>query len=75
LTDNYYRAFGGQTIQYLLDDRRVFDAGDDLDVTAAAVADLDVDIEYAFQALRLPILAISKGLFHALSQSVKWLQV
>jgi hypothetical protein len=30
----------------LLDDQRIFDAGDDLDAAAAAVAGLDVDVAY-----------------------------
>ena len=35
-----------------LDDSRIFNASDDLDVTAAAVAGLDVDVEDSFKALR-----------------------
>lgn len=35
----------------LLDHHRIFNAGDDLDGVAAAVADLDVDVENALQAL------------------------
>jgi hypothetical protein len=36
----------------LLDHHRIFDAGNDLDVTAAALAGLDVNVEDTFQALR-----------------------
>jgi hypothetical protein len=44
----------------------IFDASDDLDVAAAALAGLDVDVENTLQALRsghggAPILAITKG--------------
>jgi hypothetical protein len=35
----------------LLNHYRIFNAGDDLDTAAAAVAGLDVDVEYAFQIL------------------------
>ncbi len=45
----------------LLDDQRIFDAGDDLDGTAAAVADSDVDIEYALQALSLRLMAARRS--------------
>jgi len=36
---------------------RIFDASDDLDGTAAAFADLDVDVEHPLQALRLRLMA------------------
>jgi hypothetical protein len=36
----------------LVDHRRVFDPGGDLDLTASGLADLDVGVEYALEALR-----------------------
>ena len=38
----------------LPDHDRIFNARNDLDVTATAAADLDVDVEHPLQALRLP---------------------
>jgi hypothetical protein len=35
----------------LVDHHRIFDAGDDLDGTAATLADVGVDVENALQAL------------------------
>jgi len=40
-----------QVIEYLVDDRRVFDTGDDADITTAFAAGFDIDVEYAFQSL------------------------
>jgi hypothetical protein len=45
----------------LLDQHRSFDAGDDLDGAAAAVAGLDVDVEYALQALRLRLMVARRS--------------
>jgi len=41
-----------QVIEDLLDQHRVFDAGNDLDGAAAFTTGLDVDIEYTLQSLR-----------------------
>jgi len=38
--------FALEVSEDLLDHRRIFDAGDDLDVTAAVLAGLDVDVTY-----------------------------
>jgi hypothetical protein len=38
--------FAFEVSEDLLDHRRFFDAGDDLDVTAAVLAGLDVDVTY-----------------------------
>ena len=43
--------FSVQVGEDLLDHDRVFDTSNDLDVAAAAFADLDVDVENALQAL------------------------
>jgi hypothetical protein len=58
--------------QNLLNHQRIFDAGDDLDVVAAGLAGLDVDVEYALEALRLRLMAarrsageVSSGAFDA----------
>jgi len=40
-----------QVGEYLVDHRRVFDAGDDADITTAFAAGFDIDIEYTFQSL------------------------
>ena len=50
--------FALKVLEYLLDYHRIFDAGDDLDVTAAVLAGLDVDVENALQALRLRLIAM-----------------
>ena len=38
--------------EYLPDDVRIFDAGDDLHGSAAGLASLDIDVEHALEALR-----------------------
>ena len=43
--------------QDLLNHLRVFDAGGDLDAAAAGLAGLEVDIEYALEALGLRLIA------------------
>ena len=45
-------AFALEVREDLLNHDRSFDAGDELDAAAAAVAGFDVDLEYALQALR-----------------------
>ena len=37
-------------VEDALDDGGVFDAGDDPEVGAASIADIEVDVEHAFQA-------------------------
>lgn len=37
--------------EYFVDHRRVFDSGDDADISTAFAEGRDVDIEYAFQSL------------------------
>ena len=39
----------------------IFDAGDDLDVPAAVLAGLDVDVENALQTLRLRLIAARRS--------------
>ena len=48
-----------QVGEYLLDHRRVFDAGDDADITAAFTARFNVDVESALQSLR-PLVRMSR---------------
>ena len=50
-----------QVVEDLLDDQRIFDAGDDLDGAAAALAGLDVDVEHTLQALRLRLMAARRS--------------
>ena len=45
----------------LLNHHRVFDAGDDLDAAAAALAALDVDVEHPLQALSLRLIAARRS--------------
>ena len=45
-------AFALEVREDLLNHERIFDAGDDLNAAATAVAGFDVDLEYALQALR-----------------------
>jgi len=45
----------------LLNHHRSFDTGDDLDGAAAAVAGLDVDVEYSFQTRRLRLMATRRS--------------
>jgi hypothetical protein len=42
---------GAQVGEYFPDHRRVFDTGDDPDITTAFAAGFDIDIEHAFQSL------------------------
>jgi hypothetical protein len=44
--------FAAQVSKDLLNHHRIFDAGNHPDVATAALADLDVDVEDPFQALR-----------------------
>ena len=53
--------FALEVPEYLLDYHRIFDAGDDLDGTAAVRAGLDVDVENALQALRLRLIAARRS--------------
>ena len=53
--------FALEVSEDLLDHRRFFDAGDDLDVTAAVLAGLDVDVENALQTLRLRLIAARRS--------------
>jgi hypothetical protein len=41
-----------QVSKYLVDHRRVFDAGNDADITAAFTASFNVDVEYTLESLR-----------------------
>ena len=45
----WIQSFSAQVCQYLLDHRRVFDAGDDFPATAADAARFDVDINTRFK--------------------------
>jgi hypothetical protein len=45
----------------LLDHHRIVDAGDDLNLAAAALAGLDVDIEHPLQASRLKLMAARRS--------------
>jgi hypothetical protein len=47
--------------QDLLNHHRVFDAGGDLDAAAAGLAALDVDVEYALEALSLRLIAARRS--------------
>jgi len=38
-------------LQYLADDGRIFDGGDDLYLAAATLADRNVDVEFPLEAL------------------------
>ena len=40
-----------QVFENLLNDLRIFDTGNDFDVTAAVFADFDVDVEHSLEAL------------------------
>ena len=51
--------FAVQVGEDRLDHDRIFDTGDDLDVAAAAVADLYGDVEDSFQTLR-PLVRMSR---------------
>ena len=48
-TEALHHCFDTEVGEDLLDHHRLFDAGDDLDVAAAAVADLYVDVENSLQ--------------------------
>jgi hypothetical protein len=43
--------YGIQVREYLVDHCRVFDTGDDADITTAFAAGFDLDMEHAFQSL------------------------